>query len=173
MGKYKYFEWLIPIKHYLDSEVTSKNEKWFDLGMPAIIAFVVSTIYFFIGLQTDAISKLNEILPNILAILIGFSISAISVVASSDKANYKKDIPEKYIGKEPLKVARYLLIIMIITLMIEIFLLVFILFVSFVKPIWSNGIMDWICLFVYTFLTLSIFAILLRSVIYLYIANYK
>ncbi|KNZ40604.1 hypothetical protein [Acetobacterium bakii] len=171
IGKFLYFDWLIPIVDYF--RIVKFNEVIFDIVVPAIIAIIVTLIYYPTALIQNAIISLNEILPNVLAILIGFSISAIAIIISSDKKKYEKSVKEKFIGSDPLTIYRYLLIIMIFTLLQEIIALLLVFFVCFFRAVWGNIITDCIFLGLYIFLILNIFAVLTRSIVYLYASNYR
>lgn len=171
VGKYLYFDWLIPIIDYF--RIIKIKEALFDIITPLILSIIVLILYLPTGLVQDAISALSEILPNVLAILIGFSISAIAIITTNNKEDYSKPVKDRFIDKEPVTIYRYLLIIMIFTLIQEIITLLLIFFVCFFRGIYCNIIIDSIVLGLYVYLILNIFAVLLRSIIYLYASNYK
>ncbi|SEA15566.1 hypothetical protein SAMN04515656_104134 [Eubacterium aggregans] len=172
IGRFIYADWIIPFSDYF--EANDKKELMFDILCPIIVAIVVTIISNKIGIVTLAISKLCEILPNILAILIGFSISAMAIVtANPEKGAYNKNCGDKIVDKKPLTVYRYILIAMVVTVCLEIFSLVFVFVVCFIRAIVENNYLDYAILFFYVFLVLSILAILVRAVLYIYSANFK
>ena len=171
IGKYLYFDWLLPIEDYFS--IIKLKEAVFDIVLPIVISIVAVVIYSNNLLVQSAIEKLNEILPNILAILIGFSISAIAIITSNnDNKMYAKEIEGKYLGEHVVTVYRYLLIIMIVTIVQEVLTLIFVFLVCFFRALCQNFIIDNIILGIYVFLILNILAILVRAVVYVYVSNF-
>ncbi len=81
MSKKIWLEWIIPICNYF--ETLNNNERNFEIRLPFICGIIASFICFYFNLEQGSVNKLNELLPNVLAILIGFTISAISIIATS------------------------------------------------------------------------------------------
>lgn len=79
------FEWVKVIYCYFGT--LKDHEKKVELILPAVVGGVVSGIYWNIEGTLAALLKLRDLLPTTLAILIGFTINCITILASSDSKN--------------------------------------------------------------------------------------
>ncbi len=84
--KYMYLEFLIPIKDYLVT--LNLRELIFDWFIPIILSTIA---YFFLipGIAKTDILNFNGYVINALAILIGFSITCITILSTSSNDNIK------------------------------------------------------------------------------------
>lgn len=115
-------------------------------------------------------------LPNILAILIGFTISAIAIIISGGeekKIKLQTKLTDRKIDGKFISVYQYTLIILIYVLLQEIFNLLMVFLIEFINPLLQSGYIVDIGLGVYVFYLLHILLIIVRSIIYLYTCNYK
>ena len=170
LGKYVYSEWLIPIHDYY--VVRNKAERSFEVMIPAIIAFIATVIYYHFKLEIRAVLGLSELLPNILSIIIGFTITCISVLLfnSDESLEFLKGekTNERKINGERITLYQFLLIQYVYALVKEIFFILFIFFIKFIFPFVLSRILISIILFNLIYLTLNIFFIIMRSIATMY-----
>lgn len=175
LGKYIYGEWLVPIHDYY--EARNKTEYAFEEVIPFVISFIVTVIYHVNNLELKAISKLSDLLPNILSIIIGFTITCISVLLfNSDKTVEilkGKKTSERKVDGENINLYQFLLIQYIYTLIKEILFILLIFFINFISPFIGEKILFSSILFVYVYLILNIFFIIIRSVTAMYFMVFK
>lgn len=172
IGRFLYFDWLIPIVDYFST--LKKKEYIFDIIGPIVIAIGVVSIYNFNNLVNNAISKMGNILPTVLAVLIGFTISSIAIIiTSSDEKMNKIEKFNRELSGEKISLYQYILIILIYVLIQEIINLILVFFIGFVSPLIKLQLLKNIALGLYVFYILHILAIILRAVIEIYTTNYK
>lgn len=166
LGKILYGEWLIPVIDYF--RTLKKKEFYYEWVTPLLVAFFVSFSYRYLGNVETALSKLRDILPDTLAILIGFTITCITVlVASSSKTIDLLKITEtndRKISNKKVSMFQWFLILFIYVLVAQIFLLIFIFFSSYVLTIYKTTFLVYVSLFIKTFLILHILLILIRNI---------
>lgn len=75
-----YFEWIYIIKYYLNSIV--KSIRRYEIYVPMIISVVYAVIYYKNDKLKVALDSFSMILPNILSILIGFTITILMIMPS-------------------------------------------------------------------------------------------
>lgn len=118
-----YIEFLYPIMHYL--KTLKNNEAAFDLGVPiivGIVGYIIRYYYEYSILSTDAAGFFSTIIT-LLAILIGFTISSITIIATTHQ---KISIPtERSVGNTNLTLYQLMNTTFIYTLFAEFFTLVF------------------------------------------------
>lgn len=167
IGKYIYGEWLVPIVDYY--KVLKKKEFNYEIVIPFIISIFIMIIYSWNGLALKALVKLRDILPNTLAILIGFTIACITILISTNTGKLEKiDLEGRAIGNKPVQVYQWLLIMLIYALIVEIFSLLLVFFTAFLIPIVSKKIIVNILLVINVYLTLHVLLIILRSISNIY-----
>lgn len=170
MNKYVYSEWIHPIKHFI--KIEKVKEKNFEVILPCLIAILSVAVYSYNKLIDIAISKLSSLMPTVLAILIGFTISCITVIVSNDSSS-KESIRNKInngriINGRAITYGKYLLVNYTYILIVEIFFFIFIFVNLFFKGVFNNLYFSHLVLFVYVFLVLHLFFIILRSITSLY-----
>lgn len=118
-----YIEFLYPITHYF--KTLKSNEATFDLGVPlavGIVGYIIRYHYGYSILPVDAAGFYSTIIT-LLAILIGFTISSITIIATTHQ---KISIPtERSVGDTNLTLYQLMNTVFIYTLFAEIFTLVF------------------------------------------------
>jgi hypothetical protein len=125
MREYIYLEFLIPIHDYL---VTIKRrEVVFDWVIPLLLGIL---IYFFVlkgSKYTDSIKQLNGYIISLLGILIGFSITSITLLVTSSNKNVEelqlKPSDNRKIGTQVINLYQLILINFTFVLMVEVFTL--------------------------------------------------
>ncbi len=175
IGKVIYGEWLVPIVDYF--RTIKKKEFYFEWIIPYLTSLII--IFFFVkwGDSAKAVLKLRDILPNTLAILIGFTITSLTVLIASDNEstnrmkNKKSD--NRKIATEVISVYQLLLINLVYVLFIQMFLLVFIFFIGFILHLYSNTFLVNMFLFMKTFFTLQIMLVLIRTITNFYFVFYR
>ena len=170
-----YFEWGYPIIDYF--KTLKKNEKKIEIFLPIIISLIVGAIYFHLDLANIALSHLRNILPSTISILIGFSMTSLTIIVTSDNSSLKK-LKEEYtdnrkIVSSVITLYQWLIIMYIHAIVIEIFLLIFIFFSAFSLQIIKISFLADILLFVQISLLLHIFLVLLRNVANMYFVFYS
>ncbi|HAK72364.1 MAG TPA: hypothetical protein DCP36_00175 [Sporomusaceae bacterium] len=139
LGKHLYGEWLIPIVDYY--RTVKKNEVQYEIGIPCLVAVLSTYLYYENASLHPALMKLRDLMPNALAILIGFSITCITILLTSNNANIetiKQRKTARFIDGEPITVYQWVFIMFVYILIIQIFLLLFILFVAFVLRLYNE-----------------------------------
>ena len=122
ISRYIYLEFLQLVKDYFAT--LRKNEFLFEWGIP----MVVSVIFYFSKTNLQGFS----IIINVLAILIGFSITTIAILSSSKNMNKLKEIlSERKIGGQRITLYQLMMITFSFMLFIEIFLLFYNLILKF------------------------------------------
>ena len=82
-----YHDWIVLIKNYYST--LEPGERNYEIVIPLGLSIVVSSIYGYVGATLSGLLKLRDLLPATLAILIGFTIACIAVLASSEANNIK------------------------------------------------------------------------------------
>lgn len=128
IGAKFYGEWLIPVVDYYTT--VKKNERNYEIIFPCLIAIGVIVVYYFLGDSLRALIKLRDILPNALAILIGFTISCITILVSSDNVTirYLKETSTdgRIVREKLISMYQWMLITFVYILIVQVFLLAFI-----------------------------------------------
>lgn len=169
LGKFIYGEWLIPIVHYY--KVIKKNEMFFEVISPAIIAALSTYFYTINNNVIIAINKLEEMLPNVLAILIGFTISCIAMLTSADLNQIpalKTETNRKIKHNEKITLHRLMLINFTYSLIIQVFFLIGIFVSAYLVSMVESNILYHIILVIEVFATIHVLLILVRMITNLY-----
>lgn len=170
-----YSEWSIPIKHYWST--IKVDERRYEVYIPVLIALVTSLTYWFIDGALPGLLKLRDLLPAALAILIGFTISCITMLASSEASNIQKlkgtSTKIRKIDGAIITLYQLMLILFSYELIIQVFLLLFTFFVAFILRICSNLLLLSLFLFVEVFLIMHIMLLLTRGISYMYLMLYR
>ena len=128
IGRFFYFEFLFVIKDYA---VTIKfKELIFDWILPFIFAFIFRWI-FLKNLCVNEINDFNGYVINVFAILIGFSLTSLTILSTSNSKNInqlKEKIIKRKIGGKNISLYQLIFITFSFGLLIEIFALIFSLF---------------------------------------------
>ncbi|WJH31335.1 hypothetical protein N6H13_12735 [Paenibacillus sp. CC-CFT742] len=166
IGAKIYGEWLIPIIDYY--KTLKKNEKNYEIIFPLLIAVITTVVYFFFGDSLRALMKLRDILPNALAILIGFTISCITILVSSDNNTIKylkeTNSDNRVVRNKVISLYQWMLITFVYILIIQVFLLAFVFFVAFVLQLTKTNPFISIGLFIETYILLHILLLLIRNI---------
>jgi hypothetical protein len=166
IGKRIYGEWLVPV---IDYYVTIKgNERNYEIILPLLIALISSSVYFIYGDSLRALMKLRDILPNTLAILIGFTISCITILVASDSSTINslktRDSDNRVVREKLISIYQWLLITFVYILIVQVFFLAFIFFVSFVLQIHRSIGFITIALVIEVYCILHILFLLIRNI---------
>ena len=151
-----YLEWLFPIADYIDC--LRHSERLFEQLIPFICSLLSTAICILNKASTQAFSHLNNLLPNVLSILIGFTISAISIIASTGN-NLEEMINKKMnraIGNKKITFKQWFLINLIYYLILEIFFLLLTFAVPLLHKIVDNVWITYVSIFLYVYLLMRI-----------------
>jgi hypothetical protein len=125
MREYIYFEFLFPINDYLVT--VKRREVIFDWIIPLLLSLL---IYFFVlkgSTYTDSIKQLNGYIISLLGILIGFSITSITLLVTSSNKNVEElqsnPSYNRKIGAQVINLYQLILINFTFVLMVEVFTL--------------------------------------------------
>jgi hypothetical protein len=166
IGAKIYGEWLIPVVDYY--KTIKRNERNFEIITPLFISIITTTIYFFYGDSLRALMKLRDILPNALAILIGFTISCITILVSSDNETIRilktTDSDNRFVRNKLISMYQWMLINFVYILIIQVFLLTFIFFVAFVLQIHKSELFKNFSLVVEVYSILHILLLQIRNI---------
>lgn len=166
MGKIIYGEWLYPIVDYYAT--LKRNERNYEIILPLIVSGLSVLIYFLYGDSFRAIMKLRDILPNALAILIGFTISCVTILVSSDNATIKflkdKLSNDRLVRNKIISMYQWMLITFVYILIVQVFLLTFIFFIAFILQIHQSQTFLSISLFIEVYTILHILLLLIRNI---------
>lgn len=169
-----YSDWDIPIRHYL--QIVTREEVTYEIVIPIIIGIAVSAIYSYAEGTLSGLLKLRDLLPTSIAILIGFTITCISMLASSEATNIKALKETKFkkrdINGVVITLYQGMLILFSYQLTIQVFLLLFTFFVAFILRIYSNAIFMFVLMSIEVSILLHIMLILVRSISYVYLSLY-
>lgn len=174
IGKYIYGEWLIPVVDYY--RTLKQNEINFEIFLPLSISTIVTGVYHFYGHTLPALLKLRDILPASLAILIGFTITCITIIISSTNENIvdiKKRLTERIIAGRKISFYQWFLIMFIYALLVQVFLLLVVFFTAFILRIYSNCYFVTGLLFIEVYLTLHILLLLTRNITNFYFVFFR
>lgn len=166
-GKHIYNEWgRIILNYYLSLK---RNEISYEIVFPLIVSVISTMLYSKGSLSLFAVRSLNGILPNVLAILIGFTISSIAVIAglSSDVVRNLKDAESRHIRfvtEDPLDMYKYLLNTLTYILIVESFYLVTILAIQYIEHLFRFASLSYMLVQgIYVYLLLHIILIIIRA----------
>jgi hypothetical protein len=179
MNKYIYLEFLIPIKDYWATLKT--REVIFDWLIPLVAA---SFIYVFVlknSNYTDSIKQFNGYIITLLGILIGFSMTSITLLVTSNGKNIERlqETPtdERRIGKQLINLYQLVLINFVFVLMVEIFSLLINLIFSLVDTVSDKPKEIWMYFYaVNVFLLLNIVLLTIKNttnIYFVFLANKK
>lgn len=169
MSKRIYSEWLFPVANYL--ECLSKKERNFEMVIPAIGSFSAMALCAFSETTGMAIQHMNSLLPTVFSILIGFTISAISIIASA--SNEPTEMINKPMGRgvcgKQINFKQWFLSNLIYYIMCEILFLFLSLLLPLVKFLTNNNV--WFCngmVLIYCYAVLRTFFGIIKVVTKLY-----
>lgn len=175
IGKYVYGEWLVPIVDYY--KIIKKNEVTYEILMPTIISIVVTGVCFYAEGLLTSLLKLRDILPATLAILIGFSITCITILISSNNANIEavkeRKTDNRIIDGQIINMYQWFLIMFIYSLLVQVFLLMLVFFTAFILRVYSECWFMAILLFAEVYYTLHILFLLIRNISNFYFVFFK
>lgn len=175
MGRFIYGEWLVPIVDYY--RILKNKEFNYEIVIPLILSAIVTGLYGYLGCVLPALLKLRDVLPASLAILIGFSITCITILITSNTDNIakikEKKTDNRTIGSKVISIYQWFLILFIYVLLIQIFLLMVVFFTAFVLRVYSNSYFITGLLFIEVSLTLHVLFILIRNISNFYFVFFK
>lgn len=174
LGKHLYGEWLVPIADYY--KTVKKNEVCYEIIVPCLAALVATYFYYDNSSLHPALMKLRDIMPTALAILIGFSITCITILIASNNANIeeiKKRKTSRMIDRQNISVYQWVFIMFIYILIVQILLLLFIFFVAFILRLFNAKPFMAFLLFTEVSLTLHILLLLIRNITNFYFIFFK
>ena len=174
MGRIIYGQWIILIEHYF--KILKCNEFTYEIVIPLISACSASYIYNEMGLDIQTLSKLTEMLPTAISVLIGFTIMAITLLSASESntiINIKnREAQKSHLNGKLISIYKLMLIMFSYALIVEIFFLLVIFFISFLINIYTHPILVMLSLFLEIFLLFHILLLIVRSVTSLYLVLY-
>lgn len=175
MGKYVYGEWLVPIVDYYT--VIKKKEAIYEIIIPIIISITLVIFCCIHGISIKALIKLRDMLPNTLAILIGFTITCITVLISNDNKNIQllknKPTDERYVANKKIYLYQWLLIMFVYVLIIQIMLLAFVFLASIFLQLNNSNFIAGLLLSIETYLIIHILLIIIRSITNFYFVFFR
>ncbi|WP_044503880.1 hypothetical protein [Megasphaera massiliensis] len=168
-----YHDWMVLIKYYYST--LAPGERNYEIVIPLVLSIVVSSIYGSVGATLSGLLKLRDLLPATLAILIGFTIACIAVLASSEARNIKflkrKLTNDRTINNGNIvSLFQWILTLFCYELFIQIALLLFTFFVAFIIRVFNDPILMFCLLVIEVGLLLHIVFLLIRCVTYVYLA---
>ena len=173
MRRIFYLEFLFPLGDYF--RTLNFKETTYEIITPAIIAFIV----YYKLLCPPIISGISAYFSSILtllAILIGFSIASVTVLATNSSTNVeelKSTMTERRIGDYKISLFRLIIINFIFALLIEIFCLIFNLSYGL---LYKTGHLKWFIEEYYAinvFLLLHIFLLNIRNITNFYFIFFR
>lgn len=134
MGKYIYGEWINIVCDYF--AVLRKPEAIYEIVLPIFVAIIAASSYDCLSASLSALLKMRDLLPASLAILIGFTITCITILATSS-ANAinilkKEKTDGRVIRGRVITLYQWLLIMFSYALLLEVTLLIFVFFIAFI-----------------------------------------
>lgn len=169
-----YLEWFIPVIDYY--QTLRKEERNYEIVLPFIIAIIVTGVYHSLGYTLPALLKLRDILPASLAILIGFSITCITILLSSNNGNVediKSKKTDRIISGKEISIYQWILMMFVYVLLVQVFLLLMVFFTAFVLRVYSNCYFITGLLLIEVYLTLHILFILTRNITNFYFVFFR
>jgi hypothetical protein len=132
-----YLEFLYPITDYF--RTLKRNEAYFELAMPLICAILVN-LFILTNINLEKLGSFIGYIINFLAILVGFSITAVTILSSESGQRFeilRKMETDRKIGNKPIHGYQLILITFIYVILVEFFTLAYnlIYYLS-----WMNGI---------------------------------
>lgn len=165
-----YHDWLLLIKYYWAT--IKPSECRYEIILPLVISSIVTCVYSNAGATLSGLLKLRDLLPATLAILIGFTIACIALLASSEASNIKElklnSTRGRSINGVVIFLYQWILTLFCYELLIQIVLLLFTFFVAFIIRVVNYYIFMSFLLFVEVALLLHISFLLVRCVTYIY-----
>jgi len=146
MGKYIYLEFLIPIKDYLTT--LKIREAIFDWLIPLIIT-LLAYIFILRGSQyTESLKQLNGYIISLLGILIGFSITSVTLLVTSSSKNIEElqetVASQRKIAGQKINLYQLILINFTFVLMVEVFTLAINLIYALIDAASSKATNFWV-----------------------------
>lgn len=162
-------------KDYLAS--VKPEELRYEWWLPVVVSSILTVTYGFVGDIHKAFLSLSSILPSVIAILIGFSITCLTILTSIDNDNIRKlkntKCDERIICNKKISLFQLLLINFSYSLIVQIFLLMAVLFFLCINGLFSSPVTDGIMLFIEVIFTCHVFLLLVRNVVSFYFVHYK
>lgn len=173
MNNFFYNEWKHVIFDYF--KVIKRNERNFEILFPAVLSLLISMIYWYFDKTKIALIELSNLLPTVLAILIGFTITSLSVIVTSDNENIKMlknyNSDERIVGGKIVSIYRLTLINFSYMLIALIVLLIIVLFTLFIVGIWDEFVVCFVMLLFQVYLTIHIFLLMIRNITTFYLLH--
>lgn len=174
LGRIIYNEWLIPIVDYYC--ILNRPIKVYELLIPFLISSSCTAIYYFTNNISQAISKLSEVLPDVIAILIGFTFTFITLILTSSGPSIekiKKKETDKVLHNKKVTLFQELHIQFTHSLFTEVILMLLIFLYLYISPLVSCIFLDAAFLFIDVMLLLNILLSILRGITNLYFSFYN
>lgn len=167
-----YHDWLLLIEYYWAT--IKPSERRYEIILPLVISGIVTCVYSNAGATLSGLLKLRDLLPATLAILIGFTIACIAMLASSEASNIKELKNNSTRGRNidgvVISLYQWVLTLFCYELLVQIVLLLFTFFVAFIIRVVNCYIFMSFLLFVEVALLLHISFLLVRCVTYIYLS---
>lgn len=160
-------EWRVPVGDYF--RTLQREEALFDLMIPIVISMATT---WFVRSDNQIFRTLAQLMPTILAILIGFTITCITLLVSSNSDNIKhmKDIlsDTKNINGKAISIYQSLLVMFSYSLIVQILVLLWTVIISLIDLPGAR-----IQFFLTFMAVLHVFFLLMRNVTSLYLVFYN
>ncbi len=167
-----YHDWLLLIEYYWST--IKPSERRYEMILPFLISIVVTCICSSNGATLSGLLKLRDLLPATLAILIGFTIACIALLASSEASNIKKlkvnSTRGRNINGVVISLYQWILTLFCYELLVQIVLLLFTFFVAFIIRVVNCYVFISFLLLIEVALLLHISFLLVRCVTYIYLS---
>lgn len=162
-----YTAWMIILRDYF--KLLEKKEVKFEIVLPVVISIVLSIICSIKGLTMTCVDHMNDILINVMAILIGFLISAIAIFAASESLPKASDIFEEKANRiEQITYKQFLLTQFSYCLFMAVFMVLVVILFMFLTKAWPSSWIYVVALFIYIFELLHMMLLLIRSITWIY-----
>lgn len=167
-------EIFLPVRNYWESK--DCQQLIFDIAFPFLLSIVVIVFCSIFNCTEYSVAKLGDVLINVLAILVGFCISAIAILASASKEKIEHLSSKERSGCKAngniINYYQYLLLILSYTLMVTIGLILIIFLSKLIFIVFTTDFLYSFFLIIYVFLMLHIFALIVRGIATLYACMY-
>ncbi|MFN5516056.1 MAG: hypothetical protein ACK5CA_15285 [Cyanobacteriota bacterium] len=178
MNKYIYLEFLTPIKDYITT--LKKREFVFEWFVPFIMALLIYVFFLEKGSYKESIKQLNGYIITFLGILIGFSMTSVTLLVTSNSKNIERlqgTQTERRVETQLINLYQLVLINFVFVLMMEIFTLLINLIFSLVDTVSNKPKEIWMYFYtVNVFLLLNIVLLSIRNttnIYFVFLANKK
>ena len=178
MNKYIYLEFLTPIKDYITT--LKQREFVFEWFVPFIVALLIYVCILKESSYTESIKQFNGYIITLLGILIGFSMTSVTLLVTSNSKNIERlqeTLTNRKVETQLINLYQLVLINFVFVLMIEIFTLLINLIFSLIDTVSDKPKEIWMYFYsINIFLLLNIVLLSIRNttnIYFVFLANKK